>query len=296
MSSLTIATPPAAAPLSLALVKSHLRVSIKDDDELIKVYSAAACELAESETGRSFVNKGYCQMHDRFPSLRDWGDFGTGYFYQTRKYSRHHDHDHRQEIRLLRCPLLDVEQIVYIDQNGDEQTLLPAPELWQASTEYSLGDQVQDSNGNLQQITAVADSGANKDGSFSSGASAPTWSASLNGTCTDGPFTWTCVKVPAPAGDFIVDRESEPPRIMPNYAQFWPLTLRVPNAVKVFFNAGYGSSGISVPAVAKVLQLQLIASWYENREAVTPETLKTIPVHLENLVWSIRVTDFAPTH
>ena len=129
MSSLTVATPPAAAPLSLALVKSHLRVSIKDDDELIKVYSAAACELAESETGRSFVNKGYCQMHDRFPSLRDWGDFGTGYFYQTRKYSRHHDHDHRQEIRLLRCPLLDVEQIVYIDQNGDEQTLLPAPEL-----------------------------------------------------------------------------------------------------------------------------------------------------------------------
>jgi len=297
MSSLTVVTPPSSAPLSLALVKNHLRVSIKDDDELIKVYASAACELAESETGRSFVNKGYCQIHDRFPSLHDWGDFGTGYFYQTRKYARgRHDHDHRQEIKLLRCPLLDVEKIVYIDQNGDDQTLQPAPEIWAPSTEYSLGDQFQDLNGNLQQITAVDDSKANKDGTFSSGATAPTWSASVNGTAQDGPFTETCVQVPAYAGDFIVDRESEPPRITPNYGQAWPLTLRIPNAVKVFFNAGYGTSGISMPATAKVLQLQLIASWYENREAVTPETLKKIPAHLDNLVWSIRVTDYDPTH
>jgi hypothetical protein len=298
MSSLTVVTPPAAQPLPLTLIKSHCRITIKDDDELLKVYAAAALDTGESATGRSFVNKLYCQAHDRFPSLHDWGGFGTGYFYQTRRYSRREEHDResRQEIKLLRCPLVSVQSIQYLDLNGNLQTLLPAPELWEPNTEYSLGDQAQDSNGNLQQITAVDDSKKNQDGTFSSVSAAPTWSQILSppGTTQDGPFTWTIQGV-APAGDFLVDQESEPPRITPPYGEFWPQTLAVPNAVKIFFTAGYGNSGSSVPAAGKILMLQLINNWYENREPVTSDALREVPYGLEYLAWSITVRDYAPT-
>jgi hypothetical protein len=296
MSSLTVVTPETAPLLPLSLVKSHCRVTIADDDELLKLYTAAAVDLAESSTGRSFVNKLLCQTHDRFPSLHDWGDFGTGYFYQTRRYARgHHDHHHRQEIKLLRSPLVGVQSIVYVDLNGALQTLRPAPQLWQPNNEYTLGDQVQDANGNLQEITVVADSGATN-GKFISGSSTPSWAQSVNLTTTDGPFTWACRQVPAYAGDFLVDSDSEPGRVTPLYGQSWPQTQHVMNAVQIFFTAGYGNSGAAVPATGKVLTLQMVGNWYENRESVTDETLKTIPNHLEELVWSLRVLDFAPTH
>jgi hypothetical protein len=295
MSSLVVVSPPAAEPLNLQTeVKPHLRVTIGNDDGIIKIYQQAARELAEGETGLSFVNKGYRQSHDRFPHRHDWTDRGTGYWYAARRYSRQH-WDERQAIKLLRSPLLEVDKIDYIDVNGDLQTLLPAPSLWQAETEYSVGDEVQDSNGNLQQITAANDAEANEDDTFSSGSANPTWNATLNGTTTDGPFTWTCMQVPAYAGDFLVDSDSEPPRILPLFEQIWPLTLRVPNAVQIYFHAGFGTDESALPATAKVLMLQMIGNWYENRESVTPEALKTIPNHLEDLVWSLRVLDYAPS-
>jgi len=295
MSSLIVVTPPSSPALSLALVKTHLRVFDPNDDQLISTYAAAACQLAESQTGRSYVNKGYLQSHDQFPHRHDGHNSGSGFLYAAPRYS-HHRGDHRQEIKLLRCPLVQVQKITYIGTDSLPHDLFPAPELWQPSTEYSLGDQVQDSNGNLQEITAVDDSKANKDRTFSSGSAKPAWSGSLSGTAADGPFTWTCVKTPAPAGDFLVDRESEPPRVMPLSGQVWPPTLRgIPNAVKFYFIAGYGNSGISVPPEAKVLQLLLTANFYQNREPLASVQFQTIPGYLDSLVWCLRVMDFVPT-
>jgi hypothetical protein len=295
MSSLSIVRAPDAEPVDLqSEVKPHCRVTIANDDAILGIYSQAARELAENETGRSFINKGYRQSHDHFPRRHDFTDRGTGYWYAAPRYSRKHGDAH-QQIKLLRSPLLIVDRIDYIDLNATLQTLLPAPELWQASTEYNVGDQVEDTNGNLQQIVAADDAQKNKDGTFSSGSANPTWSAVLNGTTTDGPFTWECVKLPAPAGDFLVDRDSEPPRILPTFGTFWPETLRVPQAVKIYFDAGYGSDESALPARAKILMLQMIGNWYENRESVTPDALKTIPNHLEDLVWNLRVQDYDPT-
>jgi hypothetical protein len=295
MSSLAIVRAPKAEPLDLQTeVKPHLRVTIGTDDGILKIYLQAARETGEAETGRSFMNKGYRQSHDQFPRRHDYTDRGTGYWYAAPRYSRKHG-DERQEIKLLRSPLLVVDKIDYIDVSSVTQTLLPAPEVWQAKTEYNVGDEVEDTNGNLQQIIAADDSLANKDGTFSSGSANPTWAAILDGTATDGPFIWSCIKIPAPAGDFLVDRDSEPPRILPLFGNVWPQTLRLPQAVKIYFDAGYGTDESALPARAKVLMLQMIGNWYENRESVTPDTLKTIPNHLEDLVWSLRVLDYAPT-
>ena len=95
------------------------------------------------------------------------------------------------------------------------------------------------------------------------------------GTTTDGDITWTNLGV-APAGDFQVDSDSEPPRLYPNYGAFWPDTLRVPNAVQIFFTAGYGNDGAAAPANLKVAVMQAAAVSYEYREAVTPEQLHVL--------------------
>lgn len=292
MSSIQVQTPPAQEPVDLPTLKNHLRVTITNDDKLIELYGQSARELVESESGRSLVNKVYRQSHDRFPRLHDWGDFGTGYFYQAPRYARGHRYDERQQIKLLRCPLVSVEKITYIDLTGTLQTMLPTPALWQPDTEYELGDQAQDSNGNLQQVTAVTN--AEEDGSNESGSATPSWSAILNGTATDNDLTWSCVKIPAPAGDFQVDADSEPPRIFPVYGAFWPDTLRVPNAVQIFFTAGYGEDASSAPAALKVALMQSAGVMYQNREAMTIDDLRAMPWY-DRLIWSERVIDYAPT-
>jgi hypothetical protein len=293
MSSIQVQTPPAAEPVDLVTLKNHLRVTITNDDALIKLYLQSARELVESESGRSLVNKLYRQSHDRFPRLHDCGDFGTGYFYQAPRYARGHHYDDRQVIKLLRCPLVSVEKITYIDLNGAVQTLLPTPALWQPDTEYELGDQFQDLNGNLQEVTAVAESG--EDGSSSSGSTAPAWGNTVGAiTSADGDLTEKCIAVPAPAGDFLVDSDSEPPRIYPNYGAFWPATLRVPNAVQIFLTAGYGDDASSAPATLKVAIMQSTGVMYQNREAMTAEQLRALDWY-DRLIWSERVIDYAPT-
>jgi hypothetical protein len=56
---------------------------------------------------------------------------------------------------------------------------------WEANTNYPRGPSsyVVDSNGNIQMVTVAGESGA----------SAPTWSTTLNGTTTDGGVTWKLV-------------------------------------------------------------------------------------------------------
>lgn len=291
MSSIQIQTPPKQEPVSLTTLKNHLRVTIGADDDLLKLYLQGARETVESDSGRSLVNKLYRQSHDRFPSLHDWGGFGTGYFYQTRKYARDDHQHHRQVIKLLRCPLVSVQKIVYLDVNQVEQTLLPVPESWLAGNTYDVGDQVADSNGNLQQVTASTE--AETGGSGVSGTTAPAWSIVTGYPATDGDLTWTNQGL-APAGDFDFDADAEPPRIFPAYGTFWPMTLRVPNAVQIFFTAGYGDDGANAPANLKIATMLAAGVSYNQREAVTTEVLHELDWY-ERLIWSERVLDYAPT-
>jgi hypothetical protein len=288
---LQIQTPPKAEPVSLVTLKNALRVTISDDDDLLGIYLQGARETVESDSGRSLVNKLYRQSHDRFPTLHDWGDFGTGYFYQAPTYARGRHYDERQQIKLLRCPLVSVQQILYIGTDGNTYTLLPQPATWLPNNEYEIGDQVADSNGNLQQVTVVSEVEVGE--TSESGTTAPTWNITLAGTTTDADITWTNKGV-APVGDFITDSDSEPPRILPAYGTFWPMTLRVPNAVRVFFVAGYGDDGAAAPANLKVAVIQATGASYIQREAVSTEQLHAFDWY-NRLIWSERVLDYAPT-
>ena len=291
MSSLKIIGAPAAEPLDLATVKSHLRITSTDDDAMIGLYLQAARELLENETHRSLVNKLYRQTHDAFPRRHSNAGYAAlGYFYSAPHYA-HHRGDMRQELKLLRSPCVNVTKVVYTGTDEIEHTLYPVPASW-ISGEYIIGDQVSDSNGNLQEVTAVDEAATG--GKSSSGSSEPTWNATEGGTTTDGGLTWTN-KGTAPDGDFLLDTDSEPSRIHPLYGNIWPATLRIPNAVNVYFTAGYGNDGAAAPANQKVAMLSLVSNWYENREPLTGDNLKVIPYHLQRLIWSESVDDFAPT-
>ena len=58
----------------------------------------------------------------------------------------------------------------------------PTSNVWAASTVYTLGQQIVDTNNNLQQITTA---GTSKSGSH------PTWNATLGGTTADNTAVWT---------------------------------------------------------------------------------------------------------
>lgn len=292
MSAIKVQTPPAQTPISIATLKNHLRVSISDDDALLGLYLRGAIDTVESDSGRSLVNKLYRQSHDRFPGLHDFGEFRAGYFYETSRYAHHHHGAERQMIKLLRCPLVNVQKIVYVGTDQNPYTLVPAPELWLADNIYDLGDQVADSNGNLQEVTAVNE--VETGGSGMSGDSEPDpWNDTQGLTTTDRDLTWTN-KGLAPAGDFIYDADSEPPRIVPAYGTCWPQTLRIPNAVQIFFTAGYGNDGADAPANLLIAAMLAAGVSYEHREAVTSEQLHELEWY-ERLIWSERVLDYAPT-
>lgn len=67
-------------------------------------------------------------------------------------------------------------------------TCVNPTQTWQANTVYALGFHLQDSNGNMQTVTAIGAA------PHQSGATVPTWSTDTltPGTTTDGNLTWTC--------------------------------------------------------------------------------------------------------
>ncbi|HUO06590.1 MAG TPA: hypothetical protein VMU16_15455 [Candidatus Binataceae bacterium] len=68
-----------------------------------------------------------------------------------------------------------------------------APFLWTASTAMSIGNQIVDSNNNMQQVTAVT-------GDATTDGSAPSWATSIGANTTDHNVTWTVTQNPATNG------------------------------------------------------------------------------------------------
>lgn len=66
MYGLTVITPPAEEPVSLAKAKAHLRVDHTADDDLINSWIITAREQSETHTGRCWVERGLRL------SLSDW--------------------------------------------------------------------------------------------------------------------------------------------------------------------------------------------------------------------------------
>jgi len=65
--SLSLITPPAEEPVTLAEVKAHLKIDIPDEDALLSSLITAACARAEWHTGRAFVTQSWVLRLDAWP-------------------------------------------------------------------------------------------------------------------------------------------------------------------------------------------------------------------------------------
>lgn len=287
---------PIAEPLLLADVKNFLKVpsTVTLDDTFIEELIQSAREEVEGETGRSLVNKGYRQSLDSFPYFVDTVMSQMAYppsYYSLPRYSTTL-WNYSQMIKLLRGPLREVESISYYDSATSEVlSLLPAPKTWLADTEYEIGDEIQDANGNLQTVTAAT--AGDEDGTSESGSTVPTWAVTQGQTTTDGDLTWTNQGV-APEGDFIYDADTCPARIFPMPGQTWPPVLYVPNAVQIHFIAGYGNTGAAVPATLRRLMRYLISDGYFNRDLAIPGMISQNPAY-QRMIYRYRINILAST-
>lgn len=63
----------------------------------------------------------------------------------------------------------------------------------------------------------------------------------------------------------------------------WPSDLRPTKAIKITYVVGYGLAA-AVPEDIKIAIKELVGNWYENREAVTCDTLKEVPLQYRFLI------------
>jgi len=294
MPGLKIELAPANMPVTLGQTKDHMRVTLSNDDDLITTYIQSATDMVEKYMSRSLINKGYLQALDHFPRYHDAAalvDSRASVF-----SSAHSSRAHRnfQKIKLLRSPLIRTVKIDYIDPDGALQTLYPTRqfESWEPGTEYVVGEEVLDPNGNVQQVAETQNT--NEDGSASSGLSNPDWADNENEFTSDGQLSWQNKGEP-PEADFVEDLNGEPPTIYPMPGESWPATLETPNAVRIHFIAGYGETPDAIPAKFKTAVMIQTSGLYEFREPVSALDLKELPWHLRQALRSDKVDDFAPT-
>lgn len=129
-----------------------------------------------------------------------------------------------------------------------------------------------------------------------------TWRASFNGfsdgclTLALGPVreivsvTYTDVNGTSQTlSDAALDYDLDqwPVHIRPT--DFWPSTALKQGAAKVTFETGYGDDPEDVPADLIHAILMLVAHWYENREAVSGQPLRDVPMGVGAILDRYRV-------
>lgn len=90
---------------------------------------------------------------------------------------------------------------------------------------------------------------------------------------------------PESSGDWQIDRDSEPTRIIPAYGESWPTIRSVQHAVSVTFDCGYGTAASDVPAGFRLGMAQYVAHWVEHREIRLMGTIQSgIPMQGDDLI------------
>lgn len=247
--------------VSLAEQKNFLRISTSQDDNLISnILIPAARSQAEIFTNQAIAQRNYVQSLDSFPYYVDTIMSQQAYppnYYSNPRYSTTL-WNYSQMLKLFRGPLTDVVNIEYVDGSGGTN------------------------DGTIQFLTEGV--------------------------------------------DFIVDPLNLQPRLFPLAGSFWPSVKYVPNAVQINFTAGYTPNPtdirvvtvhtnlsspyvpsahpnqqtqytyqIGVPYDLKMALMMLVNHWYLNREPVVSGQPGTLPMHVEDILWSYRVEDVSPT-
>lgn len=104
---LSVVTPPASEPISLAEAKTQLRVTGSDDDSIITPLLTAAREDIEALLRKALITQTLRLTLPEFPSVANC-------YLPSSPYA---------SIILPRPPLVSVESVQYRDTNGDTQTL-----------------------------------------------------------------------------------------------------------------------------------------------------------------------------
>jgi len=98
-----------------------------------------------------------------------------------------------------------------------------------------------------------------------------------------------------PTENYVVDNQSEPPRIVPANQSYWPATTFSPDTVQIIFTAGYqADSGPPMPARYQTAIMMLAAHWYEHREAAGEMRVSEVPLAFDSIVAKLATSWFLP--
>lgn len=90
---------------------------------------------------------------------------------------------------------------------------------------------------------------------------------------------------------YVVDTATFKGQVRLAYNENWPETRCEEHAVRIVFTAGFGAAA-AVPMPIKQAMLLMIGHWYLNREAVSEEALKEVPMAAKYLLAPYRFQPF----
>src|SRR5437588_11103900 len=112
---ITVITPPATEPVSLADAKAHLRVDTPDDDQLIQGYISTARMRVESATFLHLITQTLQLTQDRFPwAWPSPAQMGLWPYWSGQSVWPAIE---------LEPPVQSVTSVSYLDPSGNSQTL-----------------------------------------------------------------------------------------------------------------------------------------------------------------------------
>lgn len=300
--SLRVLTPPAVEPVSLDLLREHLRLDEDFDDSLLETYLAAARDSAEKYLGRALIPQTlqYTLSHksDILQGRDQWGsvisNFGNpSWPFAATQFS--------QAIELPRSPVMSIVSFVILDHLGNTTATQQTAAIHAAgdvALQFSsigcpaaVGMFLQD----LSAPSAIAV------GTFISGMSTPTngvtpitLSVPLAGAVGlgDNILFSTVQSRPAatpPASTalkltgnsiYIADLMLEPARVRPDWSGVISALQVVSSPVQhlqFVFTAGYDAVGATIPKTIVQAIMLTVAFLYERRgdePAEMPEAIK----------------------
>lgn len=260
-----VIVPPAAEPVTVAEVKTHLRVDHIDEDTLIGAYVSAARRWVETYTRRSLVR-------------------------QSRRYRL--DCFGGRAIELPNSPLRAVSAITYVDSNGDTQ-------MW-ASTEYRVDahsdiPRIEPAYGESWPTTRYVVNAVSIDyragyiAPFTANADTNTFTSAGHDLSDGDPVPIQNSGGSLPAG---LDADTTYYVVNATTDTFQLATSEGGSAVAVT-DAGSGTHFVGrLPSGIKAALFLLVAHLHENREAVSGGSINEVPFGVKALIDGDAVRSF----
>lgn len=266
MAALKVKVQPFCEPVSLQMVKDHLRVTLCDDDALISAYISAARISCEIFTRRRFINTTLAQFLDSFPYYTDTVMSQAAYppsYYSLPRYSTTL-WNYSQMIKLFYSPLAPNSPVTirYIDSEDSAwHTLTGTSDVANLSP---TGDFLVDVASEPPRLFPQA-------GQY--------WPSVL--------YVPNAVEI-----DHVVGYNDD--AAIAAAVETFSAGSPVPSGADI---AAYQSTlrQADIPKTIQIAIMLMVGGWYENRESISPDKSYELPLGLQHLLWNERVEDLQPT-